>query len=64
MKKTSQSQHLSKIAHRIRRGNQQSGSQGPWEFASSSHLFALGETTAQRRAAYRTATGQLRFLPL
>ena len=43
----------------------QGGSAGRWEFnLASENLFALGSTEAIRRAAYRTADGYLRFLPL
>jgi hypothetical protein len=38
--------------------------EGRWEFTSSGSLFALGAVDAVRRAAYRTAGGELRFLPL
>jgi hypothetical protein len=41
-----------------------SGSKGRWEFTASGSLISLGATAAVRRAAYRTATGELRFLPL
>jgi hypothetical protein len=40
------------------------GHTGPWEFTSSGRLFAMGATDAARRVAYRTADGQMRFLPL
>ncbi len=36
---------------------------GRWEFASSQSLFTLGADERARRVAYRTATGELRFLP-
>jgi len=43
----------------------QGGSAGRWAFnLASENLFALGSTEALRRAAYRTADGNLRFLPL
>jgi hypothetical protein len=41
-----------------------SGSKGPWEFTSSGRLFAMGATDSVRRAAYRAADGEMRFLPL
>ena len=35
-----------------------------WSFnLASESLFALGATERARRVAYRTATGELRFLP-
>ncbi len=40
------------------------GSKGPWEFTSSGRLFPVGSTDAVRRAAYRAADGEMRFLPL
>jgi hypothetical protein len=40
------------------------GSKGPWEFTSSGRLFSMGATDAVRRAAYRAANGQMKFLPL
>ena len=42
-----------------------SGSQGPWEFNTVSQgLMTLGSTKKPKRAAYLTASGELRFLPL
>jgi hypothetical protein len=39
--------------------------EGRWAFdLSGESLFALGSTENARRVAYRTATGELRFLPL
>jgi hypothetical protein len=39
--------------------------EGSWSFnLASESLFALGATEKARRVAYRTATGELRFLPL
>jgi hypothetical protein len=65
MKKTSRRDHLSEPSRRSRRDcRQNGGSEGRWEFTASGSLFALGATDAARRAAYRTATGELRFLPL
>jgi len=37
---------------------------GRWEFTSSGSLISLGAVDAVRRAVYRTATGEMRFLPL
>ncbi len=40
------------------------GSVGRWSFnLASESLFTLGATERTRRLAYRTATGELRFLP-
>jgi hypothetical protein len=65
MKKNSRRDHPSESSHRSRRDcHQNGGSEDRWEFTSSSSLFALGSTDAVRRAAYRTAGGELRFLPL
>ena len=42
----------------------QNGSSGRWEFnLATGSLFVLGSTERVRQAAYRTADGQLRFLP-
>jgi hypothetical protein len=65
MKKPSRRDHPSETSHRNQRDcRQNGGSEGRWEFTSSGSLFALGSTEAARRAAYRTAEGELRFLPL
>jgi hypothetical protein len=65
MKKTSRRDHPSELSHQSRRNcRQNAGSEGRWEFIASGSLFALGSTAAARRAAYRTAEGELRFLPL
>jgi hypothetical protein len=65
MKKPSRRDHPSEPSHRNRRDcHQKGGSEGRWEFTASGSLFALGSTEAARRAAYRTADGELRFLPL
>ena len=41
------------------------GKEGRWAFSlSSESLFTLGATEQARRVAYRTVTGELRFLPL
>ena len=65
MKKPSRREHPGESSNRNGRDcRQKSGSEGPWEFAASGSLFALGSTDAVRRAAYRTATGEMRFLPL
>ena len=65
MKKPSRRDQRSEPSHRSPRDCQQkSGSEGRWEFTASGSLFSLGSTEAVRRAAYRTAGGELRFLPL
>jgi hypothetical protein len=51
-----------------RRSSQECRSQGAkgggWSFnLATENLFALGSTDKARRVAYRTATGELRFLP-
>ncbi len=41
------------------------GKEGRWAFnLASESLFTLGSAESPRRVAYRTATGELRFLPL
>jgi hypothetical protein len=65
MKKASRRDHPSEPSHRSQRACQQKGgSEGRWEFSASGSLIALGSTDTARRAAYRTAEGELRFLPL
>jgi len=65
MKKTSRRDHPSESSHRNQRGCQQKGgSEGRWEFITSGSIFAFGSGKTARRAAYRTAEGELRFLPL
>jgi hypothetical protein len=64
MKRTSRREHVHEPGHPdARSGRRRAGSKGPWEF-SSGRLFAVGETDAVRRAAYRAADGEMRFLPL
>ncbi|MCE0522462.1 MAG: hypothetical protein LV480_06080 [Methylacidiphilales bacterium] len=65
MKKTFRRDHPSEPSHRSQRDClRNGGSEGRWEFTASGNLFALGASEGVRRAAYRTATGELRFLPL
>jgi len=66
MKKTSRRDHPSEPSRRSRRDCLRNGeSEGRWEFSLASEiLFAFGSTERARRAAYRTAGGELRFLPL
>jgi hypothetical protein len=61
MKKSSRRDHQGESSHRSRK---KAGSDGRWEFTASGSLISLGSTEAVRRAAYRTADGELRFLPL
>jgi hypothetical protein len=65
MKKPSRRDHRSESSHRNPRDcHENGGSKGRWEFnLAGENLFALGSTDAVRRAAYRTAGGELRFLP-
>ncbi len=65
MKKSSRRDCPSEPTHRSQRACQQKGgSEGRWEFTASGSLISLGSIDAVRRAAYRTAEGELRFLPL
>ncbi|MCE0482693.1 MAG: hypothetical protein LV479_00465 [Methylacidiphilales bacterium] len=66
MKKSSHLDHLSESRHRSHEGCPQKGAkEGRWAFnLASESLFALGSTEGARRVAYRTATGELRFLPI
>jgi hypothetical protein len=65
MKKTSRHDHPSELSHRSRRDcRQNGGSEGRWEFITCGSIFAIGSNGTARRAAYRSADGELRFLPL
>jgi len=65
MKKSSRRDQPSEPLHRNRRDPRQNGgSDGRWEFITSGNIFAFGSNGTARRAAYRTAEGELRFLPL
>ena len=65
MKKTSRRDHPSEPSYRNRRyDSQNGGSSGRWEFITSGSIFAIGSNGTARRAAYRTAEGELRFVPL
>jgi hypothetical protein len=66
MKKPSQRDHSSETTRRSGRDcRKQEKKDGGWSFSlTSDKLFALGSTEQARRVAYRTATGELRFLPL
>jgi hypothetical protein len=63
MKKPSRRDHPSEPSSRNQKDCRQNGA-GKWEFSASGSLISLGSTEASRRAAYRTAEGELRFLPL
>jgi len=47
-----------------RNGRRKDGNEGRWEFITSGSIFTLGTNGTARRAAYRTAEGELRFVPL
>jgi hypothetical protein len=66
MKKSSRCDHAGKPSDGDRKDRRwKGGSEGRWEFNLASEiLFAVGSTEAVRRAAYRTAAGEMRFLPL
>jgi hypothetical protein len=66
MKKPSRRDHFGEFSHGSQRqGRPGAGSEGRWEFnLASESLFALGSIDSVRLAAYRTAAGELRFLPL
>ena len=63
MKKSSHREEGSRGSKKVR--SEKTSREGRWAFnLASESLFALGSTETARRAAYRTATGELRFLPL
>jgi hypothetical protein len=65
MKKSSRREHLKESSRQSSRSSRKKGgSEGPWEFISSGRLFPFGSGNSIRKAAYRTASGELRFLPL
>jgi hypothetical protein len=65
MKKPSRREQLSEPAPRSKRiARRNEAQEGRWEFITSGSIFALGSNETARRAAYRTAAGELRFLPL
>jgi hypothetical protein len=64
MRKTSRRDHADEPGNPAAKSRRRAGSQGPWEFTSSGRLFAVGATDAVRRAAYRAADGEMKFLPL
>jgi len=65
MKKTIRREQLVESTQQSKRDRRRNeGNQGRWEFITSGSIFALGPHQTARRAAYRSATGELRFLPL
>lgn len=61
MKKPSRPNHSSETS---RRSGRDCRKEGRWEFnLAGETLIALGSTERARRVAYRTPTGELRFLP-
>jgi hypothetical protein len=65
MKKSFRRDHPSEPSSRNRREYRpSSGSEGRWEFITSGSIFSIGSNGSARRAAYRSADGELRFLPL
>jgi len=65
MKKSSRRDHPSEPSSRNRRDcRPNGGSDGRWEYITSGSIFTLGSNDTARRAAYRSADGELRFLPL
>jgi hypothetical protein len=65
MRKTSRRDHANEPGNQGAKSYRRNGgSKGPWEFTSSGRLFSMGATDAARRAAYRSADGEMRFLPL
>ncbi len=64
MRKTSRRDHSDEPGHPGAKGKRSGGSKGPWEFASSGRLFSMSATEAARRAVYRAADGEMKFLPL
>jgi hypothetical protein len=65
MKKTFRGDHSNEPGNEgAKASRRKGGSKGPWEFTSSGRLFSMGATDAVRRAAYRAADGEMRFLPL
>jgi len=65
MRRTSRRDHSDEPGHASAKASRRNGgSKGPWEFTSSGRLFSMGSTDAVRRAAYRAADGEMKFLPL
>jgi hypothetical protein len=66
MKRPSHRDESGKTSHQGQKVSPKSEvKEGRWSFnLASESLFSLGSTDNARRVAYRTATGELRFLPL
>jgi hypothetical protein len=64
MKKSSRRDHPSESTHATTRARANGKGDGRWEFTANGRLFPVGSTDSVRRAAYWTAGGELRFLPL
>ena len=65
MKRPNRREHSTEPANQASKwGRGRAGSKGPWEFISSGRLISMGGTEAARRAAYRAANGEWKFLPL
>ncbi len=65
MKKQTRRIHPDETPRRSPRDCRRDGAkEGRWSFnLAGDNLFALGSTESVRRVAYRTPTGELRFLP-
>jgi hypothetical protein len=64
MRRNSRRDHSNEPGNAPTKAQRKGGSKGPWEFTSSGRLFSMGATDAVRRAAYRAADGEMKFLPL
>ena len=66
MKKPTRPDHPSETSRRSSGQCRSEGAKdGRWSFnLATENLFALGSTENARRVAYRTANGELRFLPI
>jgi hypothetical protein len=63
MKRPQQHDQPSRKGHKVSPKNETK--EGRWSFnLTGESLFSLGTTENARRVAYRTAAGELRFLPL
>jgi hypothetical protein len=64
MKKSARRSHPSEPTHEHARASQKKrSSDGPWEFISSGRLFPMSSGNSVR-AAYRSASGEMRFIPI
>jgi hypothetical protein len=65
MKRPTRREHSTESANQTSKSCRgQAGSKGPWEFTTNGRIFSMGATEAARRAAYRAANGEWKFLPL